>query len=133
MAATSGANLEYVVLSKEEQDAVTECMKSLDAAPLQAESHSEVDLSGLDSVVQDFVKKFAPWTKLSSQYSKVTALRITKPMILAVPNTVLLIPTAITSNNPAIGKQALVIGSYIYLTEDVLVEPGFRCLAFLAQ
>jgi hypothetical protein len=64
MAAASGAHLECAPLSKEEQDAVTECMRSLDAAPLQAQSDSEVDLSGLDGVVQDFVKKFAPWTKV---------------------------------------------------------------------
>jgi len=130
MATTAG---EAVQLSREEQDAVTECMKSLDEAQLQQESDSEVDLNGLDGIVQNFVQKFDPWTKLGSKDSRFTALRFTKAMILTVPRTVILIPTAITSNNPTIGKQTLTIGSYIYLTEDVLVEPGFHCLAFLAQ
>ena len=52
-----------VPLSEEEHDAVTECMKTLDEAPLQGQSDSEVDLSGLDGVVQEFVQKFDPWTK----------------------------------------------------------------------
>ena len=71
MAAVSEGNLEWAPLSKEEQDAVTGCMKSLDAAPLHAQSDSEVDLRGLDGVVNEFVKHFAPWTKVylySSRY-----------------------------------------------------------------
>ena len=66
MATASGVVLKFVPLSKEEQDAVAECMRSLDAAPLQEHSDSEVDLNGLDGVVQTFVQKFAPWTKVCS-------------------------------------------------------------------
>jgi hypothetical protein len=44
-------------LSKVEQEAVTEFIKSTDAAPLQ-ENSSQVDLKGRDSVVLNFVQKF---------------------------------------------------------------------------
>jgi hypothetical protein len=68
-ATASGAALKPVRLSEDEQDAIIECMKSVDAAPLQANSDSEVDLTGLDGVVERFVEKFDPWTKVESHDS----------------------------------------------------------------
>jgi hypothetical protein len=55
--------MKFLPLSETEQDAVIKCMASLDAAPLQKDSDSEVDLNGLNDVVGTFVKEFAPWTK----------------------------------------------------------------------
>ena len=45
-------------LSKLEQDAVTECMKSIHSAPLREGSDSEVDLKGMDSIMETFVRQF---------------------------------------------------------------------------
>jgi len=130
MASTADSALQ---LSNRDKDAVTDCKSSVDKAPLQASSDL-VDLTGLDIVAQDFVNKFEPWKKFnSSRSAKVTALRFTKPARLTVPNEVLLIPTAITANSPTIGNQAVQLGTYFHLTEDVLVHPGFECLALLAE
>ena len=138
-------------LTPDEQDAVKACMESVDKAPLKEGSDSEVNLQRLDQVVQRFVERFEPWAKvisinfvlitlanlrssqLDNRDSKLTALQITRPTILAVPNKVVLIPFAINPNNPTIAKQAIETGSYMFLTENVLLEPGTRCLAFLAQ
>ena len=55
---------EVICLSKSEQDAVTECMKSIDSAPLQENSDSEVDLKDMDSVVKIFGQQFKLRTKV---------------------------------------------------------------------
>lgn len=62
-------DLKTEVLTQDQWSAVTECMKSVDAAPLLEESDSEVNLNGLDEVVDTFVAKFAPWTKVNNSTS----------------------------------------------------------------
>ncbi|ESZ93548.1 hypothetical protein SBOR_6090 [Sclerotinia borealis F-4128] len=99
MATAPIVHLMVVELSVEENDAVTECMRSLNIAPLK--ENSDTVLDGKD-------KKFI-------------ALRYSKPTTLPVPTTVLLIPTAITSNNPTIEKQALTLGTCIYLTKNASI------------
>lgn len=57
------------------------------------------------------------------------AFRFNKSAILPVSGLALFIPT-ITTGNPTISDQGLKVGTYVQLTEDVLVKSGVYCLAF---
>jgi len=124
-------HLTAVPIGGNEREAIKKCMILVDAAPLQAYSDSKVDLKELKSVIETFVNEFALWDKVPKSEVKVVAIRVTKPFLLEVPNTVLLIPTAITSGNPSIENEVLDIKSCLFLTKDVELKPGFNCLAFL--
>jgi len=60
------ASLRIVPLTPDEQNAVTEYMKWVDQAPLKAELDSQVDLTGLDDVLQIFARRIKPWEKVKS-------------------------------------------------------------------
>jgi hypothetical protein len=62
---------EIIWQTKAEQDAVTECMKSVDSAPLQ-ENSSRVDLKGMDSIVLNFNRNFDLKKKVIRQSSILT-------------------------------------------------------------
>jgi hypothetical protein len=62
--ATASQGVRTAKLNQSEQNAVTDCMKLVDAAPLREDSDSEVDLTNLDDVMRHFSVEFSLWTKV---------------------------------------------------------------------
>jgi len=146
-------HLKVTDLTKDEQDSAAECeeqLKTLKFIPSQAGYDVCDDPRGLQSASEKFIKAFAPWLKVqfskkrhelqanltSNQFggkgSKLQAFRFDKPAKLPVSGSMLFIPTT-TTGSPTISGQALKVGSYVQLTEDVFVQPRVYCLVFWAN
>jgi hypothetical protein len=66
--------------------------------------------------------------------SRLTALRFKKEATLPVRgSTNILVPVTLFDATPMVGGKAVQVGSYVHLTKDVVVVPGFYCLLLKPQ
>ncbi|KFZ01134.1 hypothetical protein V500_00871 [Pseudogymnoascus sp. VKM F-4518 (FW-2643)] len=127
--------LQVVTLTQNEEDLAIECgkqFKLLEFKQTDAGYRSCTEPVKLNSAAAKFVKEFAP-SKFGSKGLRVQALQFDKAAKLSVPRPMLFVPTIITSGNPTISGQALVVGTYVRLTTDVSVDSGVHGLILLAD
>lgn len=127
-------HLKVTKLTEEEVAAALECQKQLHTLRFRQQDGYEVcdDNSGLESASRMFIDKFAPWSKFGGKASKLKAFRFNEPATLPAVDSMLLVPTT-TTGNPTISGHALQFGTYVQLTQDVIIQPGVICLVFKAQ
>jgi len=92
------------------------------------------DLPDLEWCIQSFMEMFNPGKKFSSEGSRVAGIRIKKPIDGFPPDITkaILIPIIIfQSSFPKLSDQPLKLGTCVYLTESISVEPGFYGLLLL--
>ncbi|KFZ18758.1 hypothetical protein V501_01021 [Pseudogymnoascus sp. VKM F-4519 (FW-2642)] len=129
------ATLQVVTLTQVEENLAIECgkqVKLLEFKRTDAGYSSCTEPVKLNSAATKFVKEFAP-SKFGSKGVRVQALQFDKAARVSVPRPMLFVPTIITSGNPTISGQPLVVGTYVRLTTDASVDSGVHGLIFLAD
>ena len=63
----------------------------------------------------------------------IAPLRVSKPYSLSVPDPPFLLVPAKATENALVGGIKVDVGSYVYLTENVKIEPTILCLVIKAS
>jgi len=143
-------HLNIVKMTTAEKDAAILCGKFVSTLKFRRHDDYEVcdDSEGLKVASENFIRTFTPWEKvfpikratslrlnfasnqLQSKFAKVQAFRfVEKPATLSTSEKMIVIPTKTTAE-PIIIDHSLVIGSYLQITKDVLIQPESLCLVF---